>query len=233
MTRPSHFILGCILMVTSLFTSASAQTLSIPTSVRNLNEDLVAEFRPSELGKADRSILQITIGVHTLADVLRILGPSQVMRSSEGCSEVCYISSIPGDGTRLIFSFDPLEGSRREGSRRAIYFQVLDDSTAVDLPCAHSRRVSKVIGTPSGLRLGASIKSLHFRLGRPTSTEEQAFTLSFRAEQRMAPEQIIRSRNLHGESVMEHPFFEWLSGVRVTYHDHQITSFEVYRYLSR
>jgi hypothetical protein len=118
MKSPSHLILGCILMATALFTSASAQTLSIPTSVRNLNEDRGAEFRPGELGKADRSILQITIGVHTLDDVLRILGPSQVMRSSEGCSEVCYISSIPGDGTRLIFGFDPLEGSRREGSRR-------------------------------------------------------------------------------------------------------------------
>jgi hypothetical protein len=71
------------------------------------------------------------------------------------------------------------------------------------------------------------------RLGRPTSTEEQALSFIFTVERRMTPEQINRSRNVHGESVMEHPFFEVISGIRLTYYDDRVTSFEVLQFLSR
>jgi hypothetical protein len=33
--------------------------------------------------------------------------------------------------------------------------------------------------------------------------------------------------------VMEHPFFDVSSGIRLTYHDDRITSFEVFHVLSR
>jgi hypothetical protein len=67
----------------------------------------------------------------------------------------------------------------------------------------------------------------------PTSTEEQALSFVFHAESRMSPEQIRHSRDVHGESVMEHPFFDVMSGIRLTYNGDQVTSFEVFYSLSR
>jgi len=97
----------------------SAQTVSIPTSVRNLSEGL-GEPRPGEISQSDRSILKITIGVHTFKDVLRILGKAQIVGGkseetnlvSEPDPEIegdalCYVSSHPGDGTQVVFGSGP------------------------------------------------------------------------------------------------------------------------------
>lgn len=236
-------IFRSILILLCLFASVSfsiAETLSIPTSVRNLrnpSEDL-GESRPGEIGQSDRSILKITIGVHTFNDVLRILGKAQIVGGkseetnvvSEPDPEiegdaVCYVSSHPGDGTQVVFGSGPMGGWKQ-----ITFFQVLDGSLALDLPCAPSPLVKKTIATPSGLRLGASVKSLRFKLGRPTKVEEQGLSFYFQGERRMTPEQINRFRDVH---VMEHPFFDVSSGIRLTYHDDQVTSFEVFHSLSR
>lgn len=182
-------IFRSILILLCLFASVSfsiAETLSIPTSVRNLrnpSEDL-GESRPGEIGQSDRSILKITIGVHTFNDVLRILGKAQIVGGkseetnlvSEPDPEiegdaVCYVSSHPGDGTQVVFGSGPMGGWKQ-----ITFFQVLDGSLALDLPCAPSPLVKKTIATPSGLRLGASVKSLRFKLGRPTKVEEQGLS---------------------------------------------------------
>ena len=128
----------------------------------------------------------------------------------------------------MIFGSGPMGGWKR-----ITFFQVLDGSVPLDFPCTPSPLVKKTIATPGGLRLGASVKSLKFRLGLPTSTEEQALSFLFHGERRMSPEQIKHSRNVHGESVMEHPFSDVMSGIRLTYHDDRVTSFEVFHSLSR
>jgi len=236
--RPFSLMFYSFFILLLLFTSASyliAETLSIPTSVRNLSEDL-GESRPGEIGQSDRSILKIKIGVYTFNDVLRILGKSQIVGGkseetnlvSEPVPEiegdaVCYVSSHPGDKTQVVFGSGPMGGWKK-----ITFFQVLDGSLALDLPCAPSRLGNKRIATPGGLHLGASVKSLRFKLGRPTKIDEQGLSFVFSGERRMTPQEI----NRFGENVMDHPFFDVLSGIRLTHHDDRITSFEVFHVLS-
>jgi len=119
----------------------------------------------AQLGEADTSnitILGLTLGMNTLGDAQKVIGPAAVTRGEyrHDPHTVCYVSNDPADPTVLKLRTDYYgDWYRLTG------FEI--SSISAKECCSSSKLVKRNIATPSGLRLGLTHDEVTSILGKP------------------------------------------------------------------
>ena len=178
-------------------------------SVRDIPDEL-KNLREGRLSIADTTLLDVRIGRETLDKVRSRFGAAKTFRVPENSvsadDEICYLSNIPDDTTRLVFGSGPMGGWSH-----VTQFQVLS-STSHKFPCTPSPLVSRIIKTQSGIHLGMPLKELSEKLGRPTQQGQGYVIYSF------------EQKTVHPKDEV----FDMLSGVEATIVNGHVTSFRVF-----
>jgi hypothetical protein len=127
------------------------------------------DIRKEKLSDVRLTVLGITIGKHTLADVQNIMGPAvRLQRGEQQPYQLCYVSKSGNDKTAVIFEAGPL-GSWEKITAISLFS---DKSQYHDyMQCTKSSKISKNVTTGDGLGLSINQAGLKERLGQPSKEE--------------------------------------------------------------
>ncbi len=138
---------------------------------------------PGDAYQSQVSILDLTLGKNTLADVRAKLGAARVEErghTSAWTRQICYISAT-GDGTKLTFKSSVIGGG--------VYLTGFAISQAGDVvnvnrSCKPSFSVSRGLRTEGGIGLGLSKSQVIALLGQPKETNGSLVTFESAFEKR-------------------------------------------------
>jgi hypothetical protein len=162
-----------------------------------------------QLTTADTTILGITIGRSSFADIEAKLGPVQTSPRNT----ICYIS--PVDGTVLTFRTGPMGG-----------FQFVTQfglwSREANFPtskaCTPSQLVSRNVSTDTGIRLGLTTQELNRVAGKQPKLDSSHGTYHYLCRERMTDAEVTRM------DATEFPYWfvtssleAWLTASRATH----------------
>jgi hypothetical protein len=186
-----------------------------------------------ELDSAHTTILGVTIGVHTLEDVMNEFGETTIFRSNSNItycpSLICYMSCAASDETSIVFEAGPL------GGWETITAFVVGRKT--DIPfykdrCTKSSRVMKKITTRSGIRLGMDKDEFTDILGKSTDCEGDRVAYHFLCERKMTEKEIkslqLRQEEIFGREKKISPFYDISSGMEARFSGERLVWFRVY-----
>lgn len=178
-----------------------------------------------EVADEDLKILGLTVGHSTFKDVQRKLGPAKterVSREEESDVSMCYVS--PSDGTVLVF-YTGVMG----GGEDITWFAIWAPEAAFPhrSECSSSKRVSRVLTTASGIRLGLTRSELQTIAGTPTQTKPTLDKYDFLCRRKMTQDEINGFKTSNGWDVTKDPYFDRMSWIRAWYNDSRVSRIEI------
>ncbi len=135
-------------------------------------------------------ILGITLGKTDEADLARILGSAPSVQAKEPEESVrCYVSS-GADKTVL---------EVRDWVGTVVEFRLLEGPARTEGNCATTPRVSNLLATGNGLKLGMSRGEVIRLLGKPTKTRKGAYIYESSFERPLTAEEGQRAQRSYHE----------------------------------
>jgi hypothetical protein len=162
-----------------------------------------------QLAKEDLTILGLTIGSTSMTDVQAKLGQAQVLPVHGDVSAshtICYMS--PTDGTVLTLGTNGPGGGYVDLSEFAIWSREAKFSNVS--ACSQSKLVSRDLSTPSGIKLGLSLKQLNNIVGKRATTQRAVAHYELLCLQKMTPDEM---KHFPASGVAERPYFDVFSSV--------------------
>ena len=178
-----------------------------------------------QLTKEDTTILGLTIGTASLKDAEAKLGPSKILPrhgDASASNTICYVS--PSDGTVLTFGASGM-GGFVDVTEFAIW------SREAKFPsvsrCSPSKLVSRSLSTPSGIRLGLTVKQLSTIVGAQPVMRHAVVHYQLSCLQRMTPGVIRGFKTANNWDVSERPYFDVGSFVDTHFSSSGVSGIEI------
>jgi hypothetical protein len=156
----------------------------------NREDSRIPNVKPSshELQSSNFSLAGITLGKGGVEAITATLGQApQIERgdASTGRDQLCYTSAA-NNSVRVVFEF---------GEDESVYY-LFSSGTAWSGSryCVLSKRVSKDLSTPSGLRLGLTRFEVEAVLGHPDATTASEFVYSREFKKKTTPTEFATMR---------------------------------------
>jgi hypothetical protein len=180
-----------------------------------------AEPRPEMLGESHLTILNFTIGIHSLEDVQKELGYTQFLQRREHAPfQICYKSTLKSDETKVVFEAGPMGGWKKLTA-----FKIISNKANLlgSDKCEKSTFISKRIQTKSGIRLGITKGQLEKILGSPSKEINNNLFFVYRTKRNMSESEIKKMAELWPQ-VRDNPFFDVSSVVHAIFLNSELIS---------
>jgi hypothetical protein len=136
-----------------------------------------------ELQSSNFSLAGVTLGQGGVEAITTSLGQAPEIErgdASTGRSQLCY-GSPANSGVHVIFEF---------GEDESVFYLFSDGATWKGSKyCVQSKRVSKRLSTPSGLKLGLTRSEVEAVLGHPDATTADEFVYSRKFHKKSTPKE--------------------------------------------
>lgn len=161
---------------------------------RSPDADADVDVQKRELPSSNFRVLGVELGEGMFDHAAAKLGKATIVErgdASTGRSQVCYVSTQPGEKVYLIFEQGEVDYS----------FYLFTGGPSWDGSdwCVHSGLVSHRLATESGLRLGLTPSQAIAILGRPSSRRANELLYSFSLRKKNSPTELRRLRQQHPE----------------------------------
>ena len=152
----------------------------------------------SNLNEENFSIGELQMGKSGINDIRRRFGKATVVERGDASTDrrqLCYVSQTGREPVYIVFEFGE--------DMSNFYLFTGGKAWKGERMCVKSAKVSKSLGTASGLKLGLSPDAVKAILGQPDATRDDALAYSREVKRKASPAQIERQRNEYPERLTQ------------------------------
>ncbi len=185
-------------------------------------------LKPNEIKKgipndAHLTLLEITIGKHTLDEVQARLGKAETLfRKEHAPKAICYLSRQDNVWNTVVFEAGALGGWNTVSG-----FLFCDKNCEYDTRemCTESSALKNTVQTKSGIRLGMSFNELINIIGKPSKTLNNGVVYAYRGKRKMSKLELDNVASLWPEA-RENPFLDVTSCILAKFKHSRLTYFK-------